>query len=173
MGGISKNIIQTMIITLISVSVIFLFVWKTEIFDYKTPEFKKMEWLIGTWRNANGDKETYEIWEKTSAATIEGINYTQGSTDKDTLFSESLRIFALDGSVYYLAKVGHNQYPIPFKLVLINEHTILFENLEHDFPNYIKYSRDDHDKLLTEVYSKDSLNPKTIQAQYEKLLWGK
>jgi Domain of unknown function (DUF6265) len=172
MRGISKNIIQTMLITLASVAVIFLFVWKTEIFDYKTPEFKKMEWLIGTWRNNSEEQDSYEIWEKTSAATIEGINYTFNKILKDTVFSESLRIFAMEGEVFYLAKISQNDLPVSFKLIRIDDHTIIFENLEHDFPNYIKYSRDDHDKLLTEVYSKDTLNPKKIQAQYEKLLWG-
>jgi hypothetical protein len=173
MHGISKNIIQTMVLTLISVTVIFLFVWKTEIFDYKTPEFKKMEWLLGTWRHQTDEMDSYEIWEKTSAATIEGFNYTYNKILKDTTFSESLRIMEMGGEVFYIAKVKENKFPVAFKLTYIDDHTIIFENPDHDFPNYIKYLRDDRDKLLTEVYSKDTTNPKKIQSHYEKLLWGK
>lgn len=106
------------------------------------------DWLAGTWEYKGDKTITIEKWEKLSSQTFDGINYVRKINDQEPIFSESLRILNMKGEVFYLAKVDHNEMPIPFRLVNKSVDKFIFENMNHDFPQRITYS----------FYSPDSLN---------------
>ena len=101
--------------------------------------FKKLEWLVGTWNRTNSKpgKSSYERWEKSNEFELRGIGITlQG---KDTAFVEKITIMIKDNSIYYVADVPENEKPVFFKLTEISSTGFVCENPEHDFPKKISY----------------------------------
>ena len=104
-----------------------------------TENFKKLNWLVGTWSrtNAKPGRSAHERWEQNSTNELLGFGINlQG---KDTTFIEKLRIIIKDNSVVYVADVPENQKLVYFKLIEISESGFICENPDHDFPKKISY----------------------------------
>lgn len=52
---------------------------------------------------------------------------------------ETLRIAAMSGGVFYIAKVPEHDLPIAFELTVCDERTAVVENPGHDSPKMIAY----------------------------------
>jgi len=104
-----------------------------------TSNFKKLEWLVGTWNRTNikPGKSSFERWEKKSEFELRGIGVTMNGND--TAFVEKITILIKDNSIYYVADVPENEKPVYFKLVEISNTGFVCENPEHDFPKKISY----------------------------------
>lgn len=89
-------------------------------------------WMLGHWETEAGGTET---WSRVSDDTYEGQGF-------DGRSHESLRLVEMADGVFYIAKVAHNDLPIPFKLTGCTEDTLVFENPTHDFPQRLEYRRD-------------------------------
>jgi hypothetical protein len=101
--------------------------------------FKKLEWLVGTWNRTNvkPGKVGYEHWKKTSEFELRGMGVSMQG--KDTTFVEKITILIKDNNIYYVADVRENEKPVYFKLTEINTTGFVCENPEHDFPKKISY----------------------------------
>lgn len=110
-----------------------------------------LDWLAGTWEHKSAKTVTIEKWEKISDRTFDGINFVRKLNDQEPVFSESLRLLNMQGEVFYLAKVDHNEMPIPFKLVSMSKEIFVFENKNHDFPRKITYTFHSADSLTVNV----------------------
>lgn len=103
-------------------------------------DFKKFEWLTGTWNRTNISKPgrtAYEVWSKEDGGKLTchgGI--LQG---KDTIFVERFSILAKDNAIYYVADVPENKQVVYFKITEITDLGFVCENPEHDFPKKIEY----------------------------------
>jgi len=101
--------------------------------------FKKLDWLVGTWNGVNTKpgKSSHERWERTSEFELRGVGVSmQGN---DTTFVEKITILIKDNSIYYVADVRENEKPVFFKLIDITKTGFVCENPEHDFPKRISY----------------------------------
>lgn len=96
-------------------------------------------WLLGEWVAENRDNTVVEKWRAVSDSTFEGYGFTLQSEDGKMISHESLRLVAMSGETFYLAKVGHNKMPIPFRLAECKKSLARFENPQHDFPTSITY----------------------------------
>lgn len=114
-------------------------------------DLNDFKWILGLWKYDTADNIIYEKWIKVSSGTFEGLSYTISKSNGDTLFAESLRLLEMNKNVYYLAKVEHNIYPVPFKLVGHSVNSFVFENNEHDFPQRLIYSLETNDALNVTV----------------------
>ena len=106
-----------------------------------------MKWLLGDWLAA-GDKAIWrETWTEISPDTWEGrgIEVAKAASGKQSV--EDLRLVAMGGSVFYLAKVTHNELPIPFRLVECGDDRLVFSNPAHDFPRRLEYGRQPDGRL--------------------------
>ena len=65
--------------------------------------------------------------------------------------AEDLRLVAMGGSVFYLAKVTHNELPIPFRLIECGDDRLVFANPAHDFPRRLEYGRQPDGRLHVRV----------------------
>ena len=106
------------------------------------------DWLQGKWQTQKDQTLTTETWHKLSENTFEGTGTTPNS-------AESLRLLAMSGEIFYLAKVAHNPSPIAFKLVQCKDKSYIFENKLHDFPNKIEYRKISKTALQIIVSGKD------------------
>ncbi len=107
-----------------------------------TENFKKINWLVGTWNriNAKPGRSGIERWELTSANELRGFGINLKGND--TTFVEKLRITIKDEHIVYVADVPENQKPVYFKLTEISDTGFVCENPEHDFPKKISYQLD-------------------------------
>lgn len=101
-----------------------------------------LAWLQGEWRTDDG--RARETWSVLSPSTWEG-KASVGRTE------ESLRLLAMEGEVFYLAKVAHNDLPTVFRMVECGENRAAFANPEHDFPRRLVYERHEDGRLTVDV----------------------
>lgn len=116
------------------------------------PAFADLAWLAGHWvaaegfGDARGDAaaipvdRTEEHWTAPAGGTMFGVGRTiRGGR---TVFFEFLRIEKMpSGDLTYFAAPQGRFPPTPFKAVEIAPGRVVFENLEHDFPQRIIYTR--------------------------------
>lgn len=110
-----------------------------------------LQWLQGEWL-AEGAKTTWrETWTEIDPQTWEGRGIETSKADPDKQSSEDLRLVEMGGSVFYLAKVSHNDLPIPFRLVECGDRRLVFANPAHDFPRRLEYDRQPEGRLHVRV----------------------
>ena len=64
----------------------------------------------------------------------------------------------MSNEVFYVAKVGHNELPVTFKLTSCSDKSARFENSSHDFPRVLEYTLERAEKERAEkltVYVSD------------------
>lgn len=100
----------------------------------------RLAWLSGTWAAEQNGRWTEEHWTAPRGGLMLGVN-RNGSGEAARGF-EFLRIQAgADGVVtYWAAPAG--QAPVPFRLSASTDHSVTFENPQHDYPAVITYRRD-------------------------------
>ncbi len=110
-----------------------------------------IRWLIGQWTCVTGTSVTTEVWVEASSRTFEGKGETRSPDGKTLLSSETLRLVEMSGEVFYLAKVAHNAFPTPFKLIESSGTRAVFVHETHDFPKRIEYVLEAGDRLTAHV----------------------
>jgi len=106
--------------------------------------------LQGKWADTSTENEFYEVWETGDEEMIgTGVVMSKG----DTVFIEHLGIVLKDSVWHYSAKIDgqNNDQPIYFQNVVADNDHWLFENLNHDFPQQIRYRFRGADSLLITI----------------------
>ena len=98
-----------------------------------------IKWIAGKWISVSEQTVTSEGWQPLSESSWEGSGETRDKTSGELRGSESLRLLAMAGEVFYLAKVDHNTHPIAFTLTKCEDIRAVFENPDHGFPKKIEY----------------------------------
>lgn len=98
-------------------------------------DLKNFDALAGDWKSVVGEDIFLESW-KMNNGRLEGEGYFLNK--KDTLFGERLVVDNIYGKLVYIADVK-GQSPILFTCKNNVENLWQFENMEHDFPQIIRY----------------------------------
>lgn len=125
----------------------FLCAWTVKL----TNNIEKAEWLIGTWENKTPRGSIYETWSKTSDNEYSGKSYIV--KEKDTIVFENIRLVQEQDGLFYIptVKSQNDALPIRFAVKLISKTQLVFENLQHDFPQIISYTKIATDSLVAEI----------------------
>lgn len=125
-------------------------------------DIEKAGWLIGSWQNVSENEISAEIWEKKNDSVFIAKSFVL--VNKDTVFSESIRIEQRGNSLFYIPTVKEqNQgHAVEFVLVSSNEDQLVFENLKHDFPQKISYTKITHDSIVAEISGIEEGKQKSI-----------
>ena len=83
--------------------------------------------------------------------TFEGRGESRALNSNELLSSETLRLADFAGEIFYIAKVGHNDLPVAFRLIECADHRAVFENQQHDFPKILEYQQTSQDTLEVDV----------------------
>ncbi|ODS72052.1 MAG: hypothetical protein ABS46_21105 [Cytophagaceae bacterium SCN 52-12] len=112
---------------------------------------RKAEWLLGIWENKTPKGSIYESWNKISDDELFGKSYIL--KEKDTIVFESIRLVQEKDSLFYIPTVGNQNdgLPVRFAVKRISDMEMAFENLQHDFPQLISYTRIGADSLVAEI----------------------
>lgn len=98
-----------------------------------------VRWLLAKWSSQGENQVTTETWTEVSVDTFEGFVVSESLDTAEIVPIETLRIVAMSGAVFYIAKVPEHALPISFKMTVCDEQTAVFENPDHDFPRTIAY----------------------------------
>ncbi|MBC7749096.1 MAG: hypothetical protein H7Z76_11080 [Methylotenera sp.] len=108
-------------------------------------------WLLGNWESKSVEGNLTESWKKANDSTFQATSYF--IKEKDTLHFETIILEQKGEKVTYYATVqGQNEdKPIAFKLKTAAEKELLFENLQHDYPQKINYTPITADSLVVKI----------------------
>ena len=99
----------------------------------------QVSWLSGVWRMEREEGFTQETWLPATSGMMFGIGFT---TKNDLMRAyEYLRIETREDSLVYVAQPHGKSPGVEFYLSDLTADTALFENPDHDFPQWIRYER--------------------------------
>ncbi len=112
---------------------------------------KNAEWLIGEWKNVTSEGVATEIWTKQNDTTYFGKSYFV--IGKDTVSTETINLEQIGKDLYYIPTVKdqNNGLPVHFSCKMISDKQLTFENLKHDYPTMISYTKINNDSLVAEI----------------------
>ena len=105
-------------------------------------------WLAGCWEARTGGRVTMEMWVPPAGGMmIGGSRTTMGDTTREF---EHLRLVVKDGRLIYTA-IPSGQRETAFTSTAVSDTLLVFENLQHDFPQRIIYRRRGADSMVARV----------------------
>lgn len=109
----------------------------------------QLAWLAGCWQGQFGEPGTVEQWLSPAGGTMLGVSRTvkQGKTVE----YEFLQLRQLPDGVLALIPQPFGRPPTVFRLLRLGQSEAVFENLDHDFPQRIAYSRPEHSRLVASI----------------------
>lgn len=106
--------------------------------DPPSPTVEQLGWLAGSWEGTLGKASIEEHWTHAAGGTLLGVSRT--IVAGKTVEFEFLRIETRDTGIFYVAQPG-GRPPTDFKLARLEGTEVVFENLQHDFPQRIIYKK--------------------------------
>jgi Domain of unknown function (DUF6265) len=97
----------------------------------------KLHWLTGCWVSENGETGSGEQWTSPAGGTIFGV----GRTIKrgKTVEHEFLQVREQSDGDLVLTAAPSGQAIATFKAIKLTSNEVVFENLQHDFPQRVAY----------------------------------
>ncbi|HSB54656.1 MAG TPA: DUF6265 family protein [Gemmatimonadales bacterium] len=125
-----------------------------------------LAWMAGCWRQLDAGVTVEEVWLAPAGGTMIGLS--RSVEDDSTRSTEHMviRPAASGGLVYEAAPSG--QEPGAFLAATVTDSLVIFENLTHDFPQQIRYSRLPGDSLLAVVSGTVRERLRTITFRYSR-----
>jgi hypothetical protein len=129
-----------------------------------TPSLQPFKYLIGSWSFKTQEGELLEFWKFRDAETLIGRGYQVNNGDSSLL--ETVLLTSMEDGVYYIPSVeGQNiGVDVRFKLVSSANHTYVFENKDHDFPQRVVYRIRAKDELI--AWIEGVRNGKVIKKEF-------
>ncbi len=122
----------------------------------KNEKIKASEWLVGEWKNESKEGIVTENWSKTNDSTLVAGSFFV--KEKDTLHFENSKLIEKDGELVYetIIQGQNNDKPIVFNLLSETENELVFENLQNDYPQKIKYQRNSKIAITISISGKQA-----------------
>ncbi len=119
-------------------------------------KIKSAQWLIGEWKNQSTEGTLNETWSKPNDSTLVAGSFF--IKEKDTLHFENIALKEKEGELVYetTIKGQNNDKPISFPLLSETENELVFENLQNDYPQKIKYQRNSKTAITISISGKQS-----------------
>lgn len=118
-------------------------------------DLDELAWMAGDWETTTRSSRLVERWARVSGDTAEGVGEVFDLETGALKSRETLRLAAMSGEVFYIAKVAHNDLPVAFKLTSCEGDSAVFENPDHDFPTRIAYRLEDGGEMTADVRGPD------------------
>jgi hypothetical protein len=124
---------------------------------------RKTDWLIGTWISGTPEGPVYETWTKTSADELRGKSYQPHGAD--TTVFETIRLIEQHDTLFFIPTLldQNDGKPVRFSLKTISDSSMVFENIHHNFPQLVSYTRVASDSLMAEISGTQNGKQNSIQ----------
>jgi len=119
--------------------------------SFSYPPSHKAAWLVGTWVNHRPNGDIYENWIKTGDMELTGKSYKLRGGD--TVLLETIHLIQKDNVLFFIPVVTDQNggKPVRFQEIPGKADKLLFENKQHDFPQFISYRKITTDSLVAEI----------------------
>jgi esterase/lipase len=139
-----------------------------------TDDFKKIEWLIGTWKGEADGQPFYENWRKVTDTEFENINFSL--CNGDTVIGGRSKIEIRNN------KIAYTSGNLTWDLKELNEKQVIFESTQHrekftftkteknEWNAHLQYPNSSVEYVLTKTISLEDLlkiKPKIIEGNFE------
>ena len=109
-----------------------------------------MAWLAGCWVAQDAEPGTVEQWMPLAAGSMLGMARTvRGGRTVEHEFMQ-IRL-AADGTPIFIALPSRRAAPVTFRLLRASPTELVFENLEHDFPQRVIYRQETDTSLRARI----------------------
>ena len=125
-----------------------------------------ISWLTGCWEMSENDFTVTELWMAPSGGIMIGLSQTV-SNDKTSGY-EFLKIEEKEGKLVYTA-IPSGQTETSFYQVQLNDTMVVFENMEHDFPQRIIYTLLNKDSFNARVEATENGELKGFDLQMKRV----
>ncbi len=113
------------------------------------PTVEDLAWLAGCWASVDGEPGSGETWTAPAGGTLLGIGRTvKGGR---TVAHEFQQIRETEPGRIVLIALPSGQKEATFALVRLSDREVVFENLQHDFPQRVLYRLTGADQLLGRI----------------------
>ena len=121
----------------------------------------QFSWMTGCWGFSGGGSSYEEVWLSPTGNSMLGLS-RRVSNDNYTREFEFVRIATSGGGGFdYIAQPQGNP-PTKFNMLELKGTRVVFENLDHDFPQRIIYEYKAPDSLNARIEGKDQGQPAAI-----------
>ncbi|HYN41819.1 MAG TPA: DUF6265 family protein [Thermoanaerobaculia bacterium] len=135
------------------------------------PRIADLAFLAGSWATDAGPTRIEEQWLCPAPDTMIGMGRTVSVAKGKTVFFEYLRIETrADGLVYVAQPKGGPA--TEFRLVRLEAGTAIFENLAHDFPKRVTYTKGSGGGLTARVEGDARSTEKAEEIRYRSAAAG-
>jgi len=129
-------------------------------------DLEHLHWLVGTWERESTRGKMIETWRLVSDRTMEGDSWVVDRSSGERRLTETLLLVEMGGEIFYIPRPAENPYPVAFRMTLIENGTVVFENPDHDFPQQIIYAWSDDDTLNVSIQGPDDKPGKTRRIDF-------
>ena len=129
-----------------------------------------LAWLSGCWELTRAGRHVVEQWMPPEGGTLIGMSRTVAG-GKTTEY-EFLMIRETTGGVEYVARPS-GQTEATFTSVRASADEVVFENLQHDFPNRVIYRRVGDGDLLAAIEGTRGGRTQRIEFPYKRATCGR
>lgn len=114
-------------------------------------EVDNMSWLVGKWISKVQGNNFLESWIRTNDSTWTG--QSEFIKDGKLLFSEEMTITKRNNIFYFISSSNDQNEGKPVKFIAkeVTMDKVVFENLQHDFPQQITYVKNHKDSILAYI----------------------
>lgn len=130
---------------------------------------QSLEWLLGEWQYKQQNMVFAEQWTY-SADRMSYIGNGITYKNEKIVSQEEMLIKMIDGVLHYIVTVkNHNEnQAIPFRLSSTTKNSMIFENLEHDFPQKIEYSLVNKDSIYAVVSATSNEKVRKLEFHFSR-----
>ena len=122
-------------------------------------------WLQGCWQRTTGQRTVEEQWMAPRARTMIGMGRTvQG----DRVVEHEFVVLREQGDQLAYEAHPSGQPSAVFVSRAIDDTSVVFENLEHDFPQRVAYRRDGPDALTAWIEGTMKGTPRRVEFAYTR-----
>jgi hypothetical protein len=129
----------------------------------------RVAWLHGCWEQVSAQRTVEEQWMAPRGRSMLGMSRTV--RDGTLLEYESVMIREDGGSLVYDARPS-GQPPASFRAKDVSSNAVVFENLQHDFPQRVGYRRDGADQITGWIEGTLNGKPRRTAFPYRRARCG-
>lgn len=108
-----------------------------------------LAWMAGCWAPEKGEPGSVEHWLQPAGGTMFGVSRTVKNGQTREFEFMQLRVNA-EGKLVFIA-LPSGQTEATFVATDISEHSVTFENPQHDFPQKVSYRLDPSGRLVGRI----------------------
>ena len=140
--------------------------WHSAASAQPAPTIGRVAWLTGCWEAKRGARTVQEHWMPPLGNTMLSVGRTVRG-DSLTEFELVIIRAGAAGLAYEARPSG--QPTAVFRATTVTDHSVVFENRQHDFPQQVAYERRGADSLLAWIAGPMNGQDRRIEFSYARI----